>query len=398
MLQAGLLLFGCAISRYLWEINPAVAAVIIAVTSFGGIFYSFILAAGTASESCPYQTPGTHILRQVLPRILPALRSVPSVVSKITTSIFSKFPIIAQNSCCWSLPVEWWRSLERPWYKMNNIAITLYCTLALPIAPAMDAYLLGRALLRLLFALGKKLRRRSRRSSIQTHGLDQKAITLDLRCILWMLQTSLDKVVHLSTLKHLETMTSMFTSFNPALVVSCFEVFTGCINVSNREVVIIKGSEQLATVSALCFFHTLSHLLVMDPASSVVRDIRQRYAKIFPPNVDFRGHEFSHTMNATQSLFIRSGKYQWSDYEPPSEEYTLVSHAFLKLVQLKYQRTEPPQVPDWILHFALHSLSLDLLPPTAVIADCLSIIAVDLDCDVSNIATTALDERYVHVS
>ena len=416
MLQVGLLFFGCALSRYLWEISTAVASVIIAVTSFGTIFYFFIVVAGTASESCPYQTPGTHTLRQVLPHVLPTLRSAPSVVSKFFIFVSSRFPSFTQNFCCWSLPAQWWRSLERPWYSMNNITITLYCALALPIAPAMDAYLLGRAILRCLVDFGKKVRRRSK-GTAQTYGLDQKAITLDLRCILWMLQISLDKAVHLSSLRHLATMTPTLTDFNPALVVSCFDVFVGCINVNNCGVVIIQGLEQLAEVSARCFFHTVSHLLVMNPTSSVLRDVRQRYARVFPPNADFRGHQFSHVMNATQSLLSHSDHphqirrqagwngttrtekgSQWSDYEPPSDEYTLVAQSFVKLVQLKYQRAHPRKVPRWILHFALHSLSLGHLPPTPVIADCLSIIAVDLDCDVSTIVATTLDERYFHIS
>jgi hypothetical protein len=40
MLQVALLLLGCALSRYLWEINVTVASVVIGVTSFGMIFYT----------------------------------------------------------------------------------------------------------------------------------------------------------------------------------------------------------------------------------------------------------------------------------------------------------------------------------------------------------------------
>ena len=438
MLQVGLLLFGCALSRYLWGINTTVASVVIAVTSFGIIFYLFIVVAGTASESCPYQTPGTHILRQCLPHILPTLRSVPSVVSELSVStipkfsefsvsaisklsklfifVSSKFPSFTQNSCCWSLPVQWWWALERPWYSINNITITLYCTLALPIAPMMDAYLLGQVILLFLAVFGRKVHGWSK-GSTQAHGLDQKPIMLDLRCISWMIRTSLDKAVHLSALRHLATMTEIPTDFIPTLVVSCFDIFVGCINVNNCRVVIVQGLEQLAEVSARYFFHTFSHLLIMDPTSSVLRDVRQRYIKVFPPNADFRGHKSSHFMDATQRLLHRSDHHrqvrrqvsrsstarsekgsQWSDYEPPSDEYTSVAQVFVKLVQHRYKRAHPRKVPRWVLHFALHSLSLGYLAPTPVVADCLSIIAVDPDCDVSNIAAMSLDERYANIS
>ena len=53
MLQAALLLFGCALSRYLWEVDMTIASVVLGVTSFGVLSYLFIVIAGTASESCP---------------------------------------------------------------------------------------------------------------------------------------------------------------------------------------------------------------------------------------------------------------------------------------------------------------------------------------------------------
>jgi hypothetical protein len=397
MLQVALLLLGCALTHYLWEIDITVASVVLGMTSFGIIFYIFVVVAGTASERCPYQTPGANILRHVLPHILRALRSVPLVIFELSVFVSSKLSDLIQNTWCCYLSVEWWSELERPWYSTGNITSSLFLPLVMFIGLVVDAYLLGRAILWLPVAFCRMMYRWF--MDPQTHSLDQHTIALDLRCISWMLQTSLDKTVHLSTLKHLETLMSMLTEFDPALVAYCFNVFIGCININNHEVVVMQGLEQLAAVSALCFFHTISHLSVMDPTSSMLEDVRQRYTKVFPPKVDFRGHEFSHTMNVIHSVFIRSGerwRFQWSNYKPSSDEHTIVAHTLVKLVQFKYRRTG--KVPRWILHFALHSLSLDPLPPTPIIADCLSIIAVDLDCDVSKTGATTLDERCVHIS
>jgi len=65
MLQFALLLLGCALSLYLWGINTTVVSVILSVAVFGLIFYIFIVAAGAAFVSRPYQTPGAQILRYV---------------------------------------------------------------------------------------------------------------------------------------------------------------------------------------------------------------------------------------------------------------------------------------------------------------------------------------------
>ena len=66
---------------------------------------------------------------------------------------------------------------------------------------------------------------------------------------------------------------------------------------------------------------------------------------------------------------------------------------------VEYQQAKHRKVPRWFLRFALHSLSLDPPPPASVVADCLSIIATDLDCDVSDPGFTTSDEavRYVYV-
>ena len=69
MLQFSLLLLGCALSCHIWGIDTTVASVIIGVTSFGVACYAFIVVAGTASVSCPYQTPGAQILRYLWQKV-----------------------------------------------------------------------------------------------------------------------------------------------------------------------------------------------------------------------------------------------------------------------------------------------------------------------------------------
>jgi hypothetical protein len=66
MLQIALLLFCYGLSRYLWNVNQAVAAVIIATTSLGFVFYVCIVSAATASYECPYQTPVSLLLRLLI--------------------------------------------------------------------------------------------------------------------------------------------------------------------------------------------------------------------------------------------------------------------------------------------------------------------------------------------
>ena len=72
-----------------------------------------------------------------------------------------------------------------------------------------------------------------------------------------------------------------------------------------------------------------------------------------------------------------------------------VARGIAEGARAEYQQAGHRKVSRWILHFALHSLSLDPLPPASVVADCLSIIAIDLDCEVTDTGFMTSDERCV---
>ena len=402
MLQAALLLLGCALSRYLWEVNITVASVILSVTSFGIFFFIFIVAAGAASENCPYQTPGSHALRFLWSRV----QRIHWLGASVVVSAFQRSKVFKTTM----KNFEWYH----PWWSRNNIKPFLKATvLEVPRAFAIDVYHLGRAMLTtlstgvchlgptmaiLLVSLARKVRNRLRGApSIPGQGLDQNTTALDFRCVSWILQTSLDKAVHLLTLKHLVT-TPVLAAFNPTLVADCFDAFIGCIKgVDNHKVVIVQGLEELATVSALCFFNLISHLLVEDPTSSVLEDARQHCLEVLPAYAYFNGQAY-YTMNAACCLLVPKWRllyFQWSDYKPSANEHSMVANSLVKLARFKYQEAPQAKVPRLILRFALHSLSLYPPPPTSIIADCLLIVAIDLGCDIPDVGTMASDERCV---
>ena len=379
MLQIALLLLSCVLSRYLWEINIVVAFVVLGVTSFGVAFYAFIVVAGTASESCPYQTPCARILRHTLRSIPPNILS-----------------IVASSWCC-QVPVEWWSAFERPWYSMNNILLLpLLLPLRTLIAAAVDAYHLGRAIHRSLVAFGRMAYRWVASPFHRARTSDQQTIALGLRCISWILQTSLDKSAHLLALEHLAR-TMALPELNPAIVADCFNVFVGCISSSGSRTAIKHGSEQLAIISALCFLHTLRRLSVVDPTSGVIEDVCQYYNRVFGTSLSSISFRDLNAVSKILSLFRwELGLLRPSNHAPSTQGQVQVTRYMAEAAQVEYQQTQRRKVPRWILLFALDSLSLNPLPPTSVVADCLSIIAIDLGCDVSDTGPTTLDERCVH--
>ena len=383
MLQAALLLLGCALSRYLWTISAIVASVVIGVTSFGLISYLFIVVAGAISADCPYQTPGSQILRDLGPKVPTMIHSVPSALRN-TFNQSRAIKFVAENAKAYY-----------PSRSRREIMPFLWnLVLKLPLGFAIDVYHLARAATLALSALPVGAYHLVRQLCSICSATTQTAPS-DLRCVSWTLQMSLDKSIHLTASEHLATTTDL-TGMDPTLVVDCFNVFIGCVSLCNHKMVVMKGLEQLATVSAGSFLHTFSHLWETDPASNVLEDVRRRYNRVFPPEINFTGLPFYHTitiihalMSAGESWDFRN--FQWDDYGLSGQK--LIPLARHMVARVKYQRMQRRKVPRSILRFALHSLPLDPSSPAPGFADCLTIIAIELGCDVSNLTT--LDERCV---
>jgi len=381
MLQLALLLLGCALSRYLWEIDTTIASVVLGVTVFGITFYTFIVIVGAASANCPYQTPGAHILRHIPPLVLGALYSA------------------TPDSRSIRLLVVWWDRPKGFGCSIGDVAELITITLRFPIFLAIDAYLLARAMIRVFVAAVCRVYGWFRGA----RGLDPQTTRLDLRCMTWMLQTSLDKTIHLLTLRSLATM-SIPDDFDPALVSASFDVLAGCVSIVGGKVVVTLGSEELAVASVLCCLRTLSHPTIIAPASRGFKDMQQRYTGTFPIEANFEDlpsyHRFcvihnifypSRKLSKSQLRYLRRPKVYWEGCEMSSIEHTIL----IQFARFEYERNQHRKVPRWILHFAHHLLSQDPPPPASVTVDYLSVIAIDLGCSVLN--ATGPDERYVRI-
>ena len=389
MLQAALFLLGCALSRYLWEIDTTVASVIIGFTSFGILFYLFIVVAGAASVNCPYQTPGAYIIRHILSciprhifsRILS--HTLPRVLDALLSVSRALYASIKGSHCC--------VLLIRVWNRFNWIWVAVLFLPVFLIGLAMDTCHLGQAIVMTLVVFPRRMRGRLPRGSFT---LKRRLDVLDLDCISWVLKTSLDRAVHLSTLDYLATVTGL-AECDPYLVLGCLNVLISCVEVTTTHVAIVPGLEQIAKLAAAGFFHTFSHLSFTGPTSGGFADIRQHYSRVFPQNIDFSALPFSRTFGVVHGILYPKWRNYQRVHESSGQEHLTVISTVTKLAQSRYRGQR--KVPRWTLRFALHFLSQDPLPPTSIVVDCLSIIAIDLDCEVPSTRPTTLDEGYVRI-
>ena len=158
---------------------------------------------------------------------------------------------------------------------------------------------------------------------------------------------------------------------------------------------VASGSEQLAEISATCFLYAISHLLTTKLPSTVIEDVDKRYWRAFPRCVDLRGLPRPIATTMVHYLFgddCGEPSIGWRCYNPSTDELLLFTRGLAQAVRFGRHRRRP-----WLVGFALRFLSQDPLPPTTVVIDCLTIIAANLDCDVSN-DSVALGERCVNSS
>lgn len=69
LLQISLLLFGVAISAFVWSQQGTLAIAVIASMAFGLFFYWFIIVASLKSPQCPFQTPISAVIRVFCGRV-----------------------------------------------------------------------------------------------------------------------------------------------------------------------------------------------------------------------------------------------------------------------------------------------------------------------------------------
>ena len=350
-------------SLYFWRINSTIASVVLGATSFGAIFYLFILLAATTSVSCRYQTPGSRSLRSTASVVLAAVSSCGRVIERSRTAIMLR------------LNMEYYQPLRSRNQIKSFSKDILYET---PSALAVDTFRLLRAapwplVARFLGAYAWLLGTIFKGSGQVPDG---KTTVLDSQCISWILRTSPYKGVHQVTLKYFTTIITL-EGLDPTLVADCFNVLIGCVKVVDSDIVITPELEHFAVVSAV-------GLLCSHGSGRNFPCLRSS-----PPAVH-KGFSARGSLQQTRIFLCL-----WRDpllvpsipevlVGSPEGFYTILSRicpghtCAHRAGPIKYRRKEDSRkkVPRWILSFAMQRLSSPHLPTSAT-DDCLSVTAIE---------------------
>ena len=170
---------------------------------------------------------------------------------------------------------------------------------------------------------------------------------------------------------------------DPRLAMTYVDVLLKCVDVKGGRVMERPSLEQTASAASICLLRSLS---CVDWKVVVGGDIPKRYASTIPSSAISEGLRGRHTVSVIHMMLSdhKECRLDWTDYKPCSTEHSLFANTLGHILRAR-PRLVDPEVPRWILHFVLHSLSQDPPPPASVIPACLSIIAIGLGCNVPSL-------------
>ena len=152
----------------------------------------------------------------------------------------------------------------------------------------------------------------------------------------------------------------------------------------------MEGSKELSALSAGC-------LLILCLSSTDIHESNFKYTGRPPSTLQQSFPLPSQPCGTSVPLYICYHSYDaqptgkprdiwWHDLRPSNQEHIRLARHMVEAAQA-YQQAQRKKVPRGILRFALSSISLDPTPPPSVVANCLTILAIDLGYSVSDITT-----------
>ena len=344
MLQAALLLLGYALSQYLFSIDKTVASVTTGFTSFGLLFYFFIVAAATFSYNCPFQTPLSRILRSLI-------------------RFYDEHKKYLKRTRQWFGWISSWKK-RRPRSEpggpvaLNQLALSgIDDHIELPIAIPSD---------RLPPFFDKA---------------DAGGYVLDSKCIAWMFEKSTDADVIMAIMRfipeviwHVDIRTTPLERLYDT-VLECFDHSSGRPVVSSR-------FKNKAYFSARALLHIAIQRKCIGNASDedVFKSISDRHLTMGSGHDEELHADLESTLGIVDRIFAGDRNYNilpWQNFSFTVPHHTWMGHILLyRAWDAIVNKGEP--LPDDVKGFIHYSLRLEPLPPVAVVMNCLAIICLVL--------------------
>ena len=340
VLQCALVLLGCALSRYLWEVNRSVSSVVIAFTSFGFLFYLLILMGSVIISDCPFQTPFSLLVRFVI-----------------------------------GLVVRYWRNLWQSFGPTQQPPQPR--TLGGRLHPPFSTNAIGKgheleaSITSLACITPAAVRFPWSVTPVFARGMGAESDRLDARCITRMLVMSTGADVVTSIMGFIPEVI-WHSGIKDVPLKRIYGILMECFDFSGLRPVVISGLRDVAYLSARAF----AHIELQRRCITQYEEHKQDSWKALCTNHTLLSSaDYGADSDLGTALFMvdmtlgYNNGFPWEKTQMTPPHHAWVSHVLL------YRAWHEGQVSEVVTDFVEHSMSLR--PPSdAVITDCLFIIGL----------------------
>ena len=363
-LQGALLLFGCALSKYLFTVDNLIAWVVFGFTAFGSLFYLVIIVAASISYDCPFQTPLSLIIRFMV-------------------CLFNERGKYLERSRRWFLRTfsqKTWRRrrLPRGPYRFNgfggpnengHIQLNMVNPFRLPPIPF-------------------------------EKETDRSGFVLDSNCIAWMFEMSMDPDTILDIMKFIPEII-----WHDGIVTTplekLYDTVLECFDRSSGSSVLIPKFRNKAYLSAKALLHLFIQRKCMgDGSDAEAFKSHSRRHRIIGPWKRWGDSDLDYTLGMVDCVLEVGGfdPTHWRGTSFTTHHFAWMAH--ILPYRAWHSLRNGGTLPDDINEFLRYSLRQDPLPPTPVMSGCVLamclVLGVRPDSDDHDQLVIEVDERSVY--
>ena len=360
MLQAALLLFGCALSKYLFTIDNLVALVVVVFTALGFIFYFIIVFAATLSYDCPFQTPLSLIVR-------------------FMARLFKRGKYL-ERSRRWFLRT--FSQKRRPRKQRTGGTYGLAGFGGNKVNERIPLTGVGPPHTPPMLSGGEA---------------DRDGYVLDSNCIAWMFEMSMDPDVILDIMKFIPEII-WHNNINTTPLEKLYDTVLECFDHSSGRPVVASKFRDKAYLGAKALLHIgIQRKCIGNESDRASFDyVSRKHRK----NLGSRYSEVDPDLDSTLAMIDRvfvdtdSEPIPWQDFSFTDSHHTWISRIILCYAWGTLEEGKP--LPHDVKAFVRHSLGLVTPPSAQIVRDCLYVVDLMLNTGLNNDDPHVIDIRSVN--
>ena len=347
LLQAALLLFGYALSNYLFTIDKAVAAVVAAFTGFGLLFYFLVVSAATLSYSCPFQTPLSLLFRFLL-------RLEDKDKNYLGKSWSWLKRMFSCGICCSGSP----HALEGARGDHVELEVVGPFSRLPPLAAGWNAW---------------------------------GDYVLDSYCVAWLIQKSRDAEVIMAIMRLIPDIV-WHTGIEITPLQRLYDTLLECLDRSSN---VTPKLREKAYFSAKALVHLAVQRKDIESDRDVFQSISRKHQLIGSRHYD-TDSDLESTLGMVDRVFKddKLPSMRWREFSFTVPHQTWMGYV-LRCYAWRALRNHNP-LPGDVEQFVLHSFRPVPPPPAPIVVECLHIISLVLGITLQDSDQQAIDERSVH--